>query len=63
MSYCINYWCDNRENPDDIERCNRCGTTLILNHKYRVFRRLRDTSLLTEANYEVFQIQDLDNNG
>ncbi|MDZ7965551.1 MAG: bifunctional serine/threonine-protein kinase/ABC transporter substrate-binding protein [Nostoc sp. DedSLP03] len=63
MSFCINHLCDNRENPNDIEHCNGCGTPLILSGKYRVLRALRDPSSQPGLNYEVFEIQDLKNNG
>lgn len=57
MSYCINPWCCNRKNPDDKEFCQSCGSSLIINERYRVIKPLRE---LNENHHtEIFQIDNL----
>ncbi|MGL4880589.1 MAG: 4-Cys prefix domain-containing protein, partial [Waterburya sp.] len=36
MSYCINPWCFERQNPDELEFCQSCGTNLTINERYRI---------------------------
>lgn len=40
MSYCINPNCATRQNPDSCDRCQSCGTPLVINERYRLVRRL-----------------------
>ncbi|MBD2489599.1 CHASE2 domain-containing protein [Aulosira sp. FACHB-615] len=57
MSYCINPWCLNRENPDDQEFCQSCGSTLVINERYRVIKPLRE--LNQNHHTEIFEIDNL----
>ncbi len=54
MSYCINPKCQKRQNPDALEHCQACGSSLIVNERYRLVRPLRelDARHLTEI-FEV----------
>ncbi|MEB3210807.1 MAG: serine/threonine-protein kinase [Leptolyngbyaceae bacterium] len=40
MSYCLNPACPKPENLTHTERCQACGTPLILNGKYRILQEL-----------------------
>lgn len=40
MSYCINPECPSRQNPNTVEECQTCGTTLVLQGRYRVLKPL-----------------------
>ncbi len=55
MSYCINPKCQQRQNPDDAEQCQSCGTSLWIHDRYRIVR-----SLLAEDHpyTEVFEVRD-----
>lgn len=56
MSYCINPKCQKRHNLDDQEYCQACGTTLLLQKRYRLLQPLRE---LNESNHtEVFIVDD-----
>jgi serine/threonine protein kinase len=52
MSYCINPWCPERQNPDHLERCQACDTPLLINERYRLIRPLKDLS--TQSYTEVW---------
>ncbi|HEY9700787.1 MAG TPA: bifunctional serine/threonine-protein kinase/ABC transporter substrate-binding protein [Trichocoleus sp.] len=59
MSYCINPWChSSRQNPDDLQVCQFCGTPLILHgsqgRSYRLIQPLCEDHPYTE----VFQTTD-----
>ncbi|QLE59602.1 protein kinase [Nostoc sp. TCL26-01] len=59
-SYCINPLCEARENPEDAENCLACGTSLVLNGRFRLLRPLRSTkNLLTYT--EIFEVEDAGN--
>jgi serine/threonine protein kinase len=36
MAYCINPWCNSRQNDDDAENCAACGQSLLVNGRFRV---------------------------
>ncbi len=57
MSYCINPWCLHRQNPDDQEFCQNCGSSLIINERYRVIKPLRE--LDQNHHTEIFEIDNL----
>ena len=40
MLYCLNPACAHPENPDDAEQCQSCGSSLLLQDRYRVSRAL-----------------------
>ena len=53
MSYCINPWCQHPENPDHLERCQSCGTDLLINERYRVLSSLSTSS---DSDTQVYEI-------
>jgi tetratricopeptide (TPR) repeat protein len=58
MGYCINPLCKQRQNPDDVNHCLFCGTSLLINDRICLVKPLRE---LTENpfNYtEVFEVDD-----
>ena len=44
MSYCINPKCKQRQNPDELDKCQACNSSLIINERYRLVRPLRELS-------------------
>lgn len=60
MSYCINPLCAQRQNPDDVETCLSCGTSLLINDRIRLIKPLR---LLTDNPYNYFDIFEVDDGG
>lgn len=40
MTYCINPDCPHPQNPDPLERCQSCGTTMKLRGRYRIVQPL-----------------------
>ncbi len=57
MSYCINPWCFERQNPDELEVCQSCGTSLSINERYRILRPLRKLDSCHHT--EIFEIDNL----
>ncbi len=57
MSYCINPWCFERQNPDELEFCQSCGTSLTINERYRILRPLRKLDNCHHT--EIFEIDNL----
>ena len=55
--YCINPNCKPRENPDNLECCQDCGTPLLIKNRYRLILPLRPLSEGGQA--EVFEVEDL----
>ncbi len=55
--YCINPECGQRENPDNLECCQACGTPLLIENRYRLILPLRPLSPRGQA--EVFEVEDL----
>lgn len=60
MSYCINPKCKYRQNSNSLEFCQTCQTPLILNHRYRVIKPLKQTQ--TSRATELFEVEDCENN-
>lgn len=58
MSYCINPWCRQRENPLDAVQCQSCGTPLLIDNRYRVLRSLRHGNNRTADLFEVNDCRD-----
>ena len=56
--YCINPNCQQRQNPDELDYCQACGTPLLINNRYRLIKPLRDLEKL--ANTELFEVEDWD---
>ena len=56
MSYCINPKCQRRQNPDNLERCQACGTSLIINERYRLVKPLRE--LDRQHPTEIFEVDN-----
>ncbi len=55
--YCINPECGQRENPDNLECCQDCGTPLLIKNRYRLILPIRPLSEGGQA--EVFEVEDL----
>lgn len=65
MSYCINPNCTQRENPPGTDLCKGCGTSLLVQEKYRLLYPLRslDTSQqLYPSETEIFECIDTKGN-
>ncbi|MHC5862457.1 protein kinase domain-containing protein [Nostoc sp.] len=58
MSYCINPLCIHRQNPDNVETCLACGTTLLINNRIRLVKPLRPLTDDPYSYFEVFEIED-----
>ena len=56
MSYCINPNCEARCNPDNLQYCKGCGSSLIISDRYRIIKPLRE--LDGQHHTEVFEIDD-----
>lgn len=56
--YCINPFCDNRQNPNDIENCLLCGTSLLINDRIRLVEPLRELADNPFNYFEVFEVDD-----
>ena len=61
MFYCINSQCKQRQNLDDTERCQACGTPLLINGKFHLIQPLRPLS--PYGYIEVFEAVDESGNG
>ena len=57
MSYCINPWCQEPQNPDNLESCQSCGTELSINERYQLL------SPLNTADDSDTKLYDIDNGG
>lgn len=58
MSYCINPLCEQRQNPNDIEQCLFCGTSLLINNRIRLIKPLRALNENPFNYNEVFEVDD-----
>ncbi|WP_009632120.1 CHASE2 domain-containing protein [Synechocystis sp. PCC 7509] len=56
MSYCINPRCQERQNPDNLQRCKFCGSPLLISGRYRLVEPLRELSGLHTT--EIFEVDD-----
>jgi serine/threonine protein kinase len=67
MKYCINPECRQRSNSDEVQECQSCGNSLVINnsdrttnendHRYRIIKCLKyNPSVCTE----VFEVEDLE---
>jgi len=57
MSYCINPWCQEPQNPDHLESCQSCGTELSINERYQLL------SPLNSADDSDTKLYEIDNGG
>lgn len=57
MSYCINPWCQEPQNPDHLESCQSCGTELSINERYQLL------SPLNTADDSDTKLYEIDNGG
>jgi serine/threonine protein kinase len=57
-SYCINPFCEQRQNPDDAEICLSCGTSLLINNRIRLVKPLRELIENPFIYYEIFEVDD-----
>ena len=58
MVYCINPLCNQRQNLEDSERCQSCGTPLLINERIRLVEPLRSLSNDPYSYIEVFEVDD-----
>ncbi|MGF1988826.1 MAG: protein kinase domain-containing protein [Nostoc sp. ZfuVER08] len=58
MSYCINPLCPQRQNPDDVENCLSCGTSLLINKRIRLIKPLRPLTDEPDVYFEIFEVDD-----
>ncbi|WP_375515666.1 serine/threonine protein kinase, partial [uncultured Nostoc sp.] len=58
LCYCINPLCDQRQNPDNIENCLSCGTSLLINDRIRLIKPLRALTQELFTYMEVFEVED-----
>lgn len=58
MVYCINPQCSQRQNPDDIESCLSCGTSLLINNRLCLIAPLRPLDQDPYSYTEVFEVDD-----
>ncbi|WP_341531451.1 protein kinase (plasmid) [Nostoc sp. UHCC 0302] len=56
--YCINPFCDHRQNPNNTENCLSCGTSLLINNRIRIVKPLRALSDNPFNYFEVFEVDD-----
>ncbi|MHC5854396.1 protein kinase domain-containing protein [Nostoc sp.] len=56
--YCINPLCEQRKNPDNIQTCLSCGTTLLINNRIRLLKPLRELTYDPRSYFEVFEVDD-----
>ena len=55
--YCINPKCQQRQNPNNLESCQTCGTPLLIKNRYRLILPLRP--LAERSHAEIFEVEDL----
>ncbi|NEP80155.1 MAG: protein kinase [Okeania sp. SIO3B3] len=56
MNYCINPQCQNRENLEELDFCQACGTELLIENRYRIVRPLRQPQPAHPT--EIFEVED-----
>ncbi|NER50692.1 MAG: protein kinase [Symploca sp. SIO1A3] len=56
MIYCINPECKHRQNPDQLEDCQACGTPLLIDGRYRLIKPLRQLSPRNHT--DIFEVDD-----
>ncbi|WP_449416901.1 protein kinase domain-containing protein [Phormidium nigroviride] len=56
MSYCINPNCKHRQNPDNLEFCQDCGTPLLINQHYQLIKPLRPLDARNST--DIFEVDD-----
>ncbi|MEQ8540127.1 MAG: protein kinase [Coleofasciculus sp. D1-CHI-01] len=54
--YCINPYCKQRQNPDELECCQTCGTPLLIHDRYRLIQPLR--RLDWRKYTDIFEVDD-----
>jgi serine/threonine protein kinase len=57
LSFCINPWCLSRQNSESDSLCLACGTSLLINDRFRLIRPIVD--LTRPHPTEVFEALDL----
>ncbi len=58
MDYCINPLCEQRQNPDDVNHCLCCGTSLLINDRICLVKPLRELTDNPFNYMEVFEVDD-----
>lgn len=57
MSFCINPKCSARENSEGVDFCAGCGSPLLINDRFRIFRSLYDLNRVHPT--DVYEALDL----
>lgn len=58
MGYCINPLCKQRQNPDNVNHCLFCGTSLLINGRICLVKPLRELTENPFIYMEVFEVDD-----
>ena len=56
MRYCLNPWCSQRQNTDDVDVCQQCGNPLLIHDRFLLVRPLRP--LDEDGYFDVFEAID-----
>jgi serine/threonine protein kinase len=59
MGCCINPLCKQRQNPDDVNHCLFCGTSLLINDRICLVKPLRELTEDPFSYMEVFEVDDV----
>ncbi|MEG4806188.1 serine/threonine-protein kinase [Microcoleus sp. F8-D3] len=57
MIYCINPQCEQRENPAAAQKCQACGTDLLIGDRYRILKPVRSPNPARPT--DIFEVEDL----
>ncbi|NES22969.1 MAG: protein kinase [Symploca sp. SIO3E6] len=56
MIYCINPECKHRQNSEQLDYCSSCGTSLLINGRYRLIKPLRELSPFNHT--DIWEVDD-----
>lgn len=59
MNYCINPFCPQRQNDDNLDTCQACGTSLLINNRIRLLKPLKPLAENPENYFDVFEVDDV----
>ncbi|MFW9264676.1 protein kinase domain-containing protein [Nostoc sp. CALU 546] len=59
MNYCINPFCPQRQNDDNLDTCQACGTSLLINNRIRLLKPLKPLADNPENYFDVFEVHDV----
>ncbi len=55
MTICINQFCQNRNNPNNLNKCESCGNSLVINNQYILLRQIHT---IPNHHTEIFEVLD-----